>query len=85
MSVDICRLENVLEDIRILNDGMMECRDITRDVVAAVFPVELETDPEGHVALRNIAAEIRLANIHTLFIEREIHDILMDLCTKARA
>jgi hypothetical protein len=42
---------------------MKETCDAFGDVVSAVKPIELETDPEGHAALREHATTVWLAAI----------------------
>ena len=61
MSDDIDRLKTVLENLAQLNDTMKDNNEVMSDVVNACMPVELETDPEGHAALFNLAVDIRLA------------------------
>jgi hypothetical protein len=63
MSDDIDRLKTQLSDLLLLGDGMQETRNALTDVVSAVRPVELETDPEGHAALRDHANAVWLAAI----------------------
>lgn len=58
MSDDIERLKNVLEAINLLNDGLLEHRDAMMDIVAAVVPVNFETNPEAHGELLDIFKEI---------------------------
>ncbi len=85
MSDDIDRLKGVLEDLRILNDGLTEGRDAMRDIVAAVKPVELETDPEGHGALRTLSDDIRGAYIDARNTFGEIAQTTAELYRKARS
>lgn len=70
MSDDIDRLKTILEGIAQTNDELKDLHDVMRDVVEKVTPVELETDPEGHGALRDIAGDILLAS--TLLQKRTV-------------
>lgn len=83
-SDDIDRLKTVLEGLAQANDELKDIHDAMRDVVNAVKPVELETDPEGHGALRDIARDINLAWLQTRQRVEEIAAPIVQLCGKAR-
>lgn len=84
MSDDIDRLKTVLENLASTNDELKDIHDAMRDTVNSVQPVELETDPEGHGALRDIAGDIHLA--HGLLVQRvsDIDALVWKLRVKAR-
>lgn len=84
MSDDTDRLDYQLEDIRALADGLRDFCDAFNDVVAAVKPVELETDPEGHVALRDRAFDARRAFQELEALTKEVFAPVAVLTRKAR-
>ncbi|MEY9506955.1 hypothetical protein ABIE87_006513 [Bradyrhizobium diazoefficiens] len=84
MSDDIDRLKTQLSDLLLLGDGMQETRNALTDVVSAVKPVELETDPEGHAALRDQSRELDTAVASILTTIHSIRFTLDLLRAKAR-
>jgi hypothetical protein len=84
MSDDIDRLKTQLSDLLLLGDGMQETRNALTDVVSAVRPVELETDPEGHAALRDQSKELDNAVAGILTTIHSIRFTLDLLRAKAR-
>lgn len=85
MSDDIDRLKKALEDLRAVTDTLRDNGEAFRDVVAAVASIELETDPEGHGALRDLTMDICYAHLAFLDASRPIFVALVDLKKKARA
>lgn len=84
MSDDIDRLKAVLSDMRVINDGLLDTREVMGDVVRGVTPIELETDPEGHAALRDMAAEVQGAFNDLLSRTLEVYVVFVALASKAR-
>lgn len=84
MSDDIDRLKTQLADMLLLNDGLVETRNALTDVVGAVRPLELETDPEGHAALRDQALDIRKALACIVATTDSIRFTVAILSAKAR-
>lgn len=84
MSDDIDRLKTQQSDLRLLYDGLVETRNALTDVVSAIKPIELETDPEGHAALRDHANEVRNSLASIVAITDSIRFTVALLCAKAR-
>lgn len=84
MSDDIDRLKTQVSDLRSLADGLRDTRDALNDVVAAVRPVELETDAEGHVELRDHAFDVLRAYLDIEGVTKEIFGSVALLKRKAR-
>lgn len=75
MSDDIERIHGVVEALRSMNDTLEGDTDVLRDVMNAVTPIELETDPAGHVAIRNAVKEYgaEFARFHSLAQELQFN------------
>jgi hypothetical protein len=84
MSDDIDRLKTVLENLLQTRDTLQDHHDAMSDVVNAVRPVELETDAEGHGALRDISNAIRIAYAELHQVLQNVDSLVWKLRVKAR-
>jgi hypothetical protein len=85
MSDDIDRLKRVLEQMAVAYDTLKEDYDVMRDVVNAVQPINIDTDPEGHSHLRDLSVDISLAYEQLARCVGSIHSPVWDLKVKTRS